>query len=211
MPDDRIPRQKLGPIIDEIEQLEREGELLERAEVQQVLQQVAVPTNRLDEAVARVEARELESAKKAESRRKVVRIAAIGVGLTVLATSAIGYTMYERSAALARVTASDAQLSVAGAPKPNTVPIKITGAQDIQLDVVLHEAPSGRSLDMTCDWVGPSGQTLFESRYQTKTIDRGNWPTHCKYSFKSTAPTGAWTVRMKVEDRVVIETPFTIE
>lgn len=213
MQDDRIPRQKLGPIIDEIEQLENESQnqLLDRGQVRDVLQQVAVPTHRLDEAVARVDARELEQAQnKAKKRKLFLAVGAVVTALS-LGTATLVYVTSDRAAAVARVSASDAQLSVAGVARPSGSPIKSGVAQEIQLDVVLHDAPTGRSLDMACDWVGPSGQTVYESHYQTKTIDRANWPTHCKAGFKTSAPAGAWTVRMKVADHVVIETPFTLE
>ena len=209
-----IPKKKLGPIIEELEQLEDEhGGDLHPDEVREVLRDLKVPDARLEQALQNIQAKEAKEAELAKAKQTRTKVfAAGGVAVLVLAVIATGlwYSHSQREVALSKITATDAQLSVAN--KPAATPVFLRSQNpEIQLDVVLHEAPTGDSLDMRCDWVSPTGQTAYESHYTTKKIDKTNWPTHCKNSFKQSAQPGAWLVRMKVSDRPVIEVPFTIE
>ena len=48
---------------------------------------------------------------------------------------------------------------------------------------VLADAPQGAALPLTCAWSAPDGGVRYQNRWETKTIDRDRFPTHCRHTF----------------------------
>jgi hypothetical protein len=82
---------------------------------------------------------------------------------------------------------------------------------EIWYRVMLADAPVGGTLSLTCEWVGPDGKVVRRNHYTTQPIDRPNWPTHARHRFDPSAPVGAWTVRLKLGDRVLQSIAFEVQ
>ena len=125
--------------------------------------------------------------------------------MVILAVSAIGCRS-RVDPRLARMKAARHTLTAAG----HASPFERASAPDVRLDVDLGGAPVGVAVDLTCEWMMPSGGAAHENRWTTKAIDRDPWPTHCHWALGSESPTGTWTVAMKQDGRVLVAEPFEL-
>jgi hypothetical protein len=76
--------------------------------------------------------------------------------------------------------------------------------------VTLKDAPIGKKLSLSCDWIDPSGQVVHQNRWETQTINKAVWPTHCRYQFTPAAAPGNWKVQMSLGERTLSTTSFTV-
>jgi hypothetical protein len=81
--------------------------------------------------------------------------------------------------------------------------VERSASPDVYYRVALAEAPVGAELELTCEWIDPSGRVVHQNRYRTLTIDKPVWPTHCHHLIGPAAPAGRWTVRLSVEGRAL--------
>jgi len=77
--------------------------------------------------------------------------------------------------------------------------------------VTLKDAPIGKKLNLSCNWIDPSGQIVKQNNYQTREVKTSIWDTFCRYSINSTAPVGNWKVEMFLEGRKISEEPFVVQ
>jgi hypothetical protein len=201
----KIDRADLPEIVEEAARLsEAEHEGLAAGEARQILRELDLPEGRLEEARLAVEARKRERARRL---RALTTWAAV---LGVVAAVAIAFTAHEHSQSLAlgAMTASEASLSLRGSPL--SAPVPRSSSPELTFDVVLARAPHA-PVDLSCDWAGPDGAVRFQSRWETKSVDRDLWPTHCRHVFSASEPAGAWTVSMKERERVLATKPFVLQ
>jgi hypothetical protein len=75
----------------------------------------------------------------------------------------------------------------------------------------LKDAPVGKKISLSCDWIDPSGQVVKQNRYQTREIDKPIWNTHCRYQIGTAASTGNWQVKMFLENRAIGSASFEVK
>lgn len=202
----KIDAKELGEIVEETARIqEREADALEPEQARQVLREVGLPPERLEEAQAAVA---LKRAQKRE-RSTRVKLGALVAALLLVAFAIVGLRAHTRSEAVASVIGSGVVVSVNGAP--------LTGAAarsalpELELGAVLARAPRGEALELECDWVAPGGDVRHQNHWQTKSIDKDAWPTHCRHRFGPADPSGSWSVRMRLGERVLASQKFELE
>lgn len=201
----RLSQDQLVKIVGEVERLsQRQQEELEPEQVQQILRELNLPPELLDEAMLQLQRRE---ALAVETHRKRWIIAGV---LTVLAVSiaGVGLFMQQRQQAIARVSAQEDRITLlqdTGSPL-----FTVTRPADVYYRVLLKDAPQHERLALACNWISPSGQIAKQNRYQTQSIDRSLWPTHCHFPIGTAAAAGTWKVEMLLEDRPISDATFEV-
>lgn len=202
----KIDPKDLGEIVEETARLEEESQGdIEREQARQILRELDLPASRLEEAEALVSVRR----EKAKRRAHLTKVLGVGAAVAVLLGGTWGWRYAVRARADARMTAIRSALSVGG--KTVSSPL-LRGAQsDVRLEVVLDHPVQGAQLDLRCDWTGPSGELRDQNRWQTKTIDKDVWTTHCHRVFGPSDPAGEWSVVMRKADRSLAVERFKVE
>jgi hypothetical protein len=108
------------------------------------------------------------------------------------------------------VTASAGRLTAEKDDGKSLTVIDRRTGPEVWYRVTLENAPVGQRLKLVCDWIAPGGKVVHRNRYQTRAIDRATWPTHARYRFAPTAPTGTWTVRLSLDGRFLHELTFRV-
>jgi len=177
----RLDPQDVEPIIDEAVELEEADRArVDREVVREALREVDVAPERLEEAEARVAARRVA----AQKRKRTILAVAAAVVVAGAGTAAVVAGMSAHSAALAGITATDATVHGLEAARPVAT-----------FEANLRDAPMGSQVDLQCEWSDPSGHVVHENHWKTKPIDRGVFPTHCKFELPS-GPSG-YTVTLR--------------
>ena len=202
----KIDSKELADIVEEAARIqERESAGLDREQAREVLRELELSPALLDEArtavaVARIKARE---------RARRLKLAALAAAALISIGAIVGFRAHARSAAIDRVSVSQTVLALGGAPVSNV--IARAAQPELSLEAVLAHAPTGDSLALTCDWRDPSGQVRYQNHWQTKTIDRDLWPTHCRHRFSAADAAGDWTVSLGVGERVLAKERFHLD
>ena len=115
-----------------------------------------------------------------------------------------------RDERLARMSASDGRVEVAGVEAAPAADIDRQGSPEITYQVVLHDAPLAGRLDLSCEWVDPGGRVSLHNRYRTRIVYKRTWPTHCRQRFHAGAAAGAWRVRLLSGRRVLSSSQFVL-
>lgn len=185
---------------------EREDEQSRRDITAQVLQELQLPTDLIDDALQQVQYR--EALVKQRRQRVWLGIA----GATVLLVLIISFWAWSssRSASFAGITADNGRITRTTDSGESLQSVPADG-QDAVFHVTLREVPLGEKLDLTCNWIDPTGTVFHQSRYETKETDKAVWPTQCRCRVGTAAPKGNWKVEMKLGDRIVAATDFKVE
>jgi hypothetical protein len=203
--DPKINREELAEIVEETARLHDEDEQqIPPSEAKQILRELDLPADRLDEARRAVADRRL----KRDAKLRMLVIG--GIVLLVLTVGATALTMSQNEKAheLANMTVPQSGLTLHGYPLPGPVPR--APSPELSFDVVLANPPRAR-VALSCDWTGPDGNVHFQNRWETQSIDRDVWPTHCRRAFTTNEPAGPWSVTMKEESRVLASGGFVLE
>jgi hypothetical protein len=110
----------------------------------------------------------------------------------------------------AAVNASAGRLTFEKDDGGNLAVIGRKGQPEVWYRVTLEDAPIGRELALTCEWVDPSGRVIHRNRYKTKEITRTPWPTHARYRLGPEAPLGTWRVRLLLDGRELRTLTFKV-
>lgn len=184
----KIDRKELEEIVEETSRVD---ERFDEGEVKAVLRELGLPDNRLEEARRTIALRRKE---RQARRRTLMAIVAAGV-LSTLVIGVVVHRAHRRDQALAQM-------------QPEGASVEVLPGREVSLNVVLADPPQGTTIDLSCDWRAPDGASRYESRWQTKTIDKQRWPTHCRHAFKETDAPGTWSVTMKQSGRALVTKSF---
>ena len=199
----KVAKDELEDIVGEAQRLhDADRNELTRGEVREVLRDLDIPPEKLDEAERLVKERR---AKQRENRRSLMVAAVLVIAVAGLVTTTVVYTKHKAARAAKTWVAHHAVTSNGKAS-----PFERSGSPEVRLDAEVAEAPVGDRLDLSCEWVEPSGTRAHENRYTTKSIDRALWPTHCRYTLAPSSPTGTWTVTLKQSDRSLTTEHFDV-
>ena len=202
-----LNQEQLNQIIAEVQglQLRQEAELNQQ-QVKEILQDLNLPPELLDEALIQV--RRKQALQVQERRHKL-----IGLGVAAAVIMAIGLTVFfhqQKSSLLANVSAQQDKITL----KSNNENLKNISRQansELVYRVTLKDAPIGKKLNLSCNWIDPNGQVVKQNNYQTREIKTSVWDTFCRYSINSTTPVGNWQVQMLLEGRKISEATFVVQ
>jgi hypothetical protein len=206
--ENRLTQIQLTQIVAEVERLSnvREAELSSE-EVTQVLQELGLPTELLDEALIQLQRR--EALAKQQRNRWIFGLLAVVVGVVPIAIT--GFYIYQNEQAIARVSMQQNRITSVQDDGGNLTVISRQNNPEIFYRTTLKDAPLGKKLSISCDWIDPSGQVVKQNRYQTREIDKSIWNTHCRYKIGAAAATGKWQVKMFLESRAIGSTSFEVK
>jgi hypothetical protein len=201
----RLTTQQLDRIVGEVGRLaDRQQAELDRSEVQKILEELNLPPELLDEAIIQVQRKEA-LARQQQLTKRVILASIITVIIIVVGT---GLFWQNRSASIAKVTASEDRITLATDNSANLQAVS-TGS-DLVYRTTLNNAPVGEKLNITCNWLDPAGKIAHINRYETKNITTSIWNTQCRYQLPVNATNGRWQVDIRLGDRVLQQAPFDV-
>ena len=206
--ENRLTQTQLKQIVAEVERLSnlREAELSSE-EVTQILQELSLPPELLNEALIQLQRREALAQQQRRNRWIVGGLAAAAVGAIALT----GFYIYQNEQAIDRVSIQQNRITSVQDDGGNLTVISRQKNPEIFYRATLKDAPIGKKLSLSCDWIDPSGQIVKQNRYQTREIDKPIWNTQCRYQIGNAAATGNWQVKMFLENRAIGSTSFQVK
>ncbi|WP_293123289.1 DUF3859 domain-containing protein [Microcoleus sp. bin38.metabat.b11b12b14.051] len=206
--ENRLTQTQLTQIVAEVQRLSnlREAEL-NSAEVTQILEELGLPPELLDEALIQLQRREALAQQERRNRWIAGGVAAVAVG-TIAFT---GFFIQQSRQALDRVSVQQNRITSVQDDGGNLTVVSRQNNPEIFYRVTLKDAPLGKKLSLSCDWIDPSGQVVKQNSYQTREIDKSIWNTQCRYKIGTAAVTGNWQVKMFVENRAIGSKSFEVK
>jgi hypothetical protein len=202
----RLTTQQLELIVGEVGRLaNRQQDELDRSEVQNILQELNLPPELLDEAMVQVQRKEALARQK--KRNLGIAIASIAALVVVI----VGANIFSQNQAssIAKIAVSQDRITLAQDNGENLQ--TVDRGSELAYRVTLSNAPVGEKLNLTCNWLEPSGKVAHTNRYDTKNITTPVWNTQCRYPLPAGAAAGAWKVEIRVGDRVLERAPFEVK
>jgi hypothetical protein len=195
-----------------------ERQVLDRAQVIQILEELKLPADLLEPAMQELERRDAETAAQARrdealraSRRRKILLAGSVLALVLVVTLIAGVFMQRRSQALSAVTAvAPGRITRAADDGGNLNSVRREG-DEIYYRVTLERVPISENLSMKCNWIDPSGRTVKTNSWQTKSTDKSVWATSCRNLIGTAAEPGKWRVEMLLDDRLISQSEFQVE
>jgi hypothetical protein len=195
----RLTPEQLKLVVAEVQELDQlRQQELDAKQVQEVLQELGMPSELLEDAVVQLHRRQALAAQ--QRRRRWLW----GGCIATVAAIFIGYTL------ISKVVAQADRVTLAQDDGSSRQEIDRQGNDQVFYRVTLADATVGQSLSLSCNWIDPSGQVAHQNRYRTKTITTPVWPTVCRNSIGPTTTLGTWQVQAFVGDRQISSAKFTI-
>ena len=206
--ENRLTQTQLTQIVAEVQRLSnvREAEL-NSAEVTQILQELGLPPELLDEALIQLQRREALAQQERRNRWIAGGLAAAAVG----AIAITGFFIQQSRQALDRISVQQNRITSVQDDAGNLTVVSRQNNPEIFYRTTLKDAPIGKKLSISCDWIDPSGQVVKQNSYQTREIDKSIWNTQCRYKIGTAATPGKWQVKMFVENRAIGSTSFQVK
>ncbi|WYM01030.1 MAG: DUF3859 domain-containing protein [Gloeotrichia echinulata CP02] len=204
----QLTQEQLTQIVAEVGRLQarREAEIAPE-QVQQILQELGLAPDLLDEALVQVQRRQaLEVQKK---RNRTIAVGVLAAVVVVIAGTV--FSIQQHNSVLERVSTQRNRITLTQDDGGDLRNISRQNNSEVFYRVTLKDAPLGEKLDLSCNWIDPSGQIVKENRYQTREIDKAIWDTHCRYIIGSASTPGKWKVRIFVQGRQLSETEFEVK
>ncbi|MEC4817671.1 MAG: DUF3859 domain-containing protein [Scytonema sp. PMC 1069.18] len=204
----QLTTQQLTQIVAEVGRLQarRKGEIAPE-QVQQILQELGLAPELLDEALVQIQRRQA-----LEVQQKRNRVIAVGVfAIVIVVIAGTFFSIQQRNSVLAQVSAQRNRITLTRDDGGDLKNISRQNNSEVFYRVMLKDAPVGQKLDLSCNWIDPSGQIVKENRYQTREIDKAIWDTHCRYRIGSASTPGQWKVRIFLQGRQLSETEFEVK
>lgn len=211
MTEKRLTQAQFTQLVAEVEQLSRlRDEEIDPEQMQQILQELNLPTDLVDEAMIQLRRREALAVE--QKRNKLMTVGVVSGLVVAIAASFLWFQTQQQ--ALNNVYANSGQsqltLETNSGKKMLTV---VDSKQNPQVfyRVTLQDAPLGKKLSLGCNWINSNGEISHQNSYQTKQINQEVWPTYCRYKFNPVSPLGNWQVEMYLGDRLLSQTEFTVK
>jgi len=212
-----LTREELNQIIREVQSLElRQESEFDREQIQEILRELNLPPQLLDEALIALHSRQRLEVKKRRSKWIVMGTISV-VSVIVLA---IGFFNQKQANLLTKVSVQQDKIILSSQSDAKNVTtekilpkdaINPQSNSEILYVVTLKDAPLGRKLSMSCNWINPQGEIVKQNNYQTREIKTSVWETRCRYSVDTDVSTGNWQVEMFLENREISQEQFVIK
>ncbi|GGA19994.1 hypothetical protein [Okeania sp. KiyG1] len=211
MTEERLTQVQFTQLVAEVEQLSRQrDEEIEREQMQQILQELNLPTDLVDEVIMQLRRREALAVEK--KRNKLITVGVFSGLLVVIAASFLWFETQKQ--VLNNVYTNSGQSQLTFETNSGRKSLTIVDSQqnpEVFYWVTLQDAPVGKKLSLGCNWINSNGDISHQNSYQTKQINKAVWLTYCKYKFHSGSPVGNWQVEMYLGDRFLSKTEFTVK
>lgn len=206
--ENRLTQTQLTQIVAEVERLSnlRQSEL-DSEEVKEILQELRLPPELLNEALIQLQRREALAQQQRRNRWIAGGLAAAAAG----AIAITGFYIQQNRQAIDRVSIQQNRITSVQDNGGNLTVVSRQNNPEIFYRTTLKDAPIGKKLSLSCDWIDPSGQVVKQNRYQTREIDKPIWNTQCRYQIGTAAATGNWQVKMFVESRAIGSASFEVK
>jgi hypothetical protein len=206
--ENRLTQTQLKQIVAEVERLShlRQSEL-DSEEVTQILQELSLPPELLNEALIQLQRREALAQQQRRNRWIAGGLAAAAAG----AIAITGFYIQQNRQAIDRVSIQQNRITSVQDDGGNLTVISRQNNPEIFYRTTLKDAPIGKKLSLSCDWIDPSGKVVRQNRYQTREIDKPIWNTQCRYQIGTAAATGNWQVKMFLENRAIGSASFQVK
>lgn len=206
--ENRLTQTQLTQIVAEVERLSnlRQSQL-DSEEVKEILQELSLPPELLNEALIQLQRREALAQQQRRNRWIAGGLAAAAVG----AIAITGFYIQQDRQAIDRVSVQQNRITSVQDSGGNLTVISRQKTPEIFYRTTLKDAPIGKKLSLSCDWIDPSGQVVKQNRYQTREIDKPIWNTQCSYQIGTAGATGNWQVKMFVESRAIGSASFEVK
>ncbi len=203
----RLTQEELAQIVTEVESLQtrREAEL-DQQQVKEILQEMNLPPELLDEAVVQLNRRQALSVQQRRNRWITSGV----VALLALVSASTIFVMHQHNSALSRVSAQQDGITLAKNNSGNLKTISRQTNPEVFYRVTLKDAPLGKKLTLSCNWIDPNGQIVKQNSYQTREINTSVWNTQCRHTINSAATVGNWQVQMFLEGRQISDETFQV-
>ncbi|WP_013335016.1 hypothetical protein [Gloeothece verrucosa] len=205
---EKITEDQLNQIVAEVAHLSRRRETeLDRQQVQEILQQLNLPSELLDEAM-------IELQRKNDLAVQQHRNWLIGIGLGTVLVIGITSTVIisqNHQQKLGRIKVYESRITQVQDNGENLVIINRQNHPEVYYRVTLQDAPVGEKLSLKCNWIDPNGQIAHQNNYQTRQINKSVWQTHCRYQLNIASPSGNWQVQMSLGNQILNQKSFTVK
>lgn len=204
----RLTQEQLSQIVTEVEglQVRREAEL-DQQQVREILQELNLPPELLDEALIQLNRRQALEIQQRRNRwitSGVVAAVAIAIASTI-------FFMQQQNSVLSRVSAQQDRITLVQNSSGDLKTISRQSNPEVSYHVTLKDAPLGKKLALSCNWIDPSGQIVKQNSYQTREINTSVWDTQCRYTINPAATIGNWKVQMFLEGRQISDETFEVK
>lgn len=166
-----------------------------------------MPPELLNEALIQLQRREALAQQQRRNRWIAGGVAAAAAGAIALT----GFYIQQNRQAIDRVSIQQNRITSVQDDGGNLTVISRQNNPEIFYRTTLKDAPIGKKLSLSCDWIDPSGQVVKQNRYQTRQIDKPIWNTQCRYQIGTAAATGNWQVKMFLENRAIGSASFEVK
>ncbi|MDX2099415.1 MAG: DUF3859 domain-containing protein [Leptolyngbyaceae cyanobacterium bins.59] len=206
--DDRLSEVQLQRIVSEVEQLSnRRQQELDQEQVREILQELNLSPALLEEAMIQLKRRDALEIQQRRQRRMIV-----GIVLALLLIGSGGVFLFQSNQQqLNRISAQQNRITLVQDDGGMLKTIDRQKNAELFYRVTLQDAPVGKQLSLSCNWIALNDQLMHQNRYQTKEITTSVWTTYCRYRVGPSAPPGTWRVQMRVGDRVISENSFDVK
>ncbi|MGD1806543.1 hypothetical protein ACP6PL_14040 [Dapis sp. BLCC M126] len=211
MTEERLTQAEFTQLVGEVERLSQlRDEEINREQMQQILQELNLPTDLVDEAMMQLQRREALEAQ--QKRNKLITVGVVSGLVVVIAASFLWFQTQRQT--LKNIYANPGQSQLTLETNSGKKTLTVVDSQqnpEVFYRVTLQDAPVGKKLSLGCDWINPNGEISHQNSYQTKQINKEVWPTYCRYQFNPSSPVGKWQVKMYLGDRSISKTEFTVK
>lgn len=204
----RLTQDRLAQIVREVERLQQRREAeLDPEQVKQILLELNLSPDLLDEALLQLRRREA----LADRNRKKQWIVGGAIAAILAGVAFTAFFSHQHQQAIARVTVQQDRLTFSADDGGNLTVISRNNSPEIFYRVTLNDAPIGKKLSLSCDWIDPTGTIVKQNHYSTREIDKTVWNTYCRHQFGSASLAGNWQVRMFLEESAISDAFFGVE
>ena len=204
----RLTQAQLSQIVGEVERLsQRRDDELDPEQVKQILQELSLPPELLDEALVQIRRREALAVRQQRNRW----IAGGVIASLVVAIAGTTVFIQQNQQAIQNVSTAQSQIALTQDGSSILKEVNRQASPLIYYRVTLKDAPIGKKLSLSCDWIDPTGKVVHQNRWETQTINKAVWATHCRYQFSPAAAPGNWKVQMSLGERTLSTTSFTVK
>ncbi|MEH2157167.1 DUF3859 domain-containing protein [Nostoc sp.] len=204
----RLTQEQLSQIVTEVESLQvrREAEL-DQQQVREILQELNLPPELLDEALIQLNRRQALEVQQRRNRWITSGVVAV----VVVAIASTIFFMQQQNSVLSHVSAQQDGITLVQNSSGNLKTISRQNNPEVLYRVTLKDAPLGKKLALSCNWIDPSGQIVKQNNYQTREINTSVWDTQCRYIINPAATVGNWKVQMFLEGRQISDETFEVK
>jgi hypothetical protein len=208
---EKLTQEQIGLIIAEVQELkvrrDEESLALGPEQVREILQELNLPPELLDEAMIQVNRRQVL---QVQQRRQKFIVGGV-VAVVVVAIAASIFFLQQNTSTLAKVSAQQDRISLVQDDGTSLKTISRQENKELFYRVTLKDAPVGKKLKLSCDWINPNGQVVKQNSYETREINKSIWDTSCRYTINASAMPGQWKVQMFLEGRFLSDETFEVK